>query len=114
MVVCWHHFPPSPKSAALAEAIIRDIPIEISNRADVSDMSLCIGPRDWAEEGPSVIPECIYHGRSELALSLFGYRSPSDPPAFCEMLFKIPEFIQLQRDIEGVLGPVKRCISWNF
>ena len=104
------------RSAALWKAIRRDIPIEISDDATVTDFSLTIGPNDWAEAEPVAgdPPPCIYYGRSEVALSLFGYRSPFNPPVYREMLFKIPEFIQLQRDIEGVLGPVKRCISWSF
>lgn len=104
----------SPRGTTLSDAIRRDIPLEISGGASTTQFHFIFGPHDWAEEEPTDPPGCIYYGRSQVAVSLFGYGSPRNPPLYREMIFKIPEFVELQREIEGVLGPVKRCISWSF
>jgi hypothetical protein len=103
------------RSFNLPEAIQRDIPLSISDRALVGQVSLCIGPRDWYEEGHGPDPLVCEHywGRSMFAVSLFGYGTPKDWNEYRRRVFDIPEFKQFQAELEAILGPVKRCITWS-
>lgn len=106
----------SDREELLWESIRQKIPTDISGKSAPSHFEIIIGTHDWTEKAPTArgLSPCVYYGRSEVAFILGGFKDPPNPTVYWDMLLKMPEFIQLQRDIERVLGPVKRCISWSF
>lgn len=106
----------SEREERLWEAVRYCVPLDVSGKSGPLSFEIIIGSCDWTEEPPTSrgLSPCVYFGRSELAFVLQGFREPLKPKVYWEMLLKLPEYIELQRDIEGVLGPVKRCVAWRF
>jgi hypothetical protein len=105
----------SSRSHELFDAIRRDIPQAISDTAFVANPAIRVGPEDWYEEGHGADPLVCEHywGRSMFAVSLFGYGTPHDWNEYRRRVFEIPEFKAFQAELEAILGPVKRCITWS-
>jgi|GEM_PF-4591625 len=99
----------------LYEGVIRDIPPQIRGDVSFIHLSLELGPKDWYQDGHGEDPEvCDYSwGRSQVAVSLFYYGSPTNWEAFRRAIFEVPEFREFQAKLEAILGPVKRCITWS-
>lgn len=96
----------------LFNAVKRDIPASIAGWAEVSSPTIVVGGYDWFDQELEGAPEG-YFGRSEIALELVGNGVPDKPEEFKRLLWEIPEFKQLQQDVEQIIGPVKRCIYWS-
>jgi len=100
------------RSKVLYDAVKRDIPASIAGWAEVSCPTIVVGGYDWFDQELEGAPEG-YFGRSEIALELVGNGVPDKPEEFKRLLWEIPEFKQLQQDVEQIIGPAKRCIFWS-
>ncbi len=100
------------RSQALYDAVKRDIPASIAGWAEVSSPTIVVGGHDWFDQELEGAPEG-YFGRSEIALELVGNDVPDRPEEFKRLLWEIPEFKQLQQDVEAIIGPTKRCVFWS-
>lgn len=52
-------------------------------------------------------------GRAFISLALGGYSSPNDWREYRRQVFQVPEVIELQQQLEKIIGPVERCIYWS-
>ena len=100
--------------APIGMAIRRDIPQEYSGGCELSAPAVGVGGCDiWDLPWDAPDDEPVYYGRSQFYVSLSGCCTPRHSREYEKRLVQVPEVRQLERDVESVLGPVKRCIIWS-
>jgi hypothetical protein len=95
----------------ILEAIRAHVPEEARGNFAPCEPGIKVGAHDvW---------EAVEHhdgfrfGRAVFSFGLFGYGTPNDWQGFRDLVFETPEVLGLQRRLEALAGPMKRCAYWS-
>jgi hypothetical protein len=101
-------------SRGIQDAIRRSIPEQFRGQCMLSAPYIGVGGCDiWDIPVTSESDEPVYYGRSQYYVMLQSHTTPTNVWEYEPRYLELPEVRRLQRDIEAILGPVKRCIIWS-
>lgn len=102
------------ETRGIGRAVLRDIPDDIRGRCTLSTPSVGVGGCDiWDIPCTGEDDAAVYYGRAQYYVELFGSTTPTNVWEYEPRYLEIPEVRRLERDIESILGPLKRCIIWS-
>lgn len=110
------HLEPIPRSDSrgILRDQLREIPVEVRGRCVLSSPSIGVGGLDvWDIPVTREDDDAVYYGRSLFHVSLSGSFTPDHVWEFERRVVEVPAIVGLERDIESILGPLKRCIIWS-
>lgn len=106
------HFGPNQFGELIEAAINTRIPEPIRGNFRPASPTFVVGFHDIFEYAEH--DEGYLFGRAFFSFSLFGYSTPNDWQRFREVIFDVPEIADLQKRLEAIAGPMKRCVHWNI
>ncbi len=104
-------FAGDPLGTRLWEAIKLAIPAEVAGNFEPASPSIAVGGHDIWEDAEHERGHLF--GRAAFSLGIFGYGTPADWKRYREMIFDVPEVMELQKRLEELAGPMKRCVYWS-
>ncbi len=98
----------------MEEKVRTRIPESIRDITALCEPGIYIGGKDlWDLPWDAPDDKAVYYGRSQFAVGLTGHSTPPQTRKYEELIVQVHEIVQFQRDLESILGPLKRCIIWS-
>lgn len=89
----------------------RSVPEDVRGNFKPGDPSIKVGGHDICEDAEH--ERGFLFGRAVFSFGLFGYGTPNNWGRYRELVFEIPDVVALQRQLEALAGPMKRCVYWS-